>query len=220
MHIPKCAGTSITHAFSKLYKSEEICPARDEPSYETIDANDYKYFTGHIGFELSNSLNANIVTILRNPIDRFISVYNFWNQLHEQGKSKYGIKTAWALDIEEFVEYFNEIELIAEFFNRMTWQVAHSHHLFRRRELLGISQEDLLALAKQNLRKCAVVGFLDDIPKFTHDCRDILGVDLDIKEKNLTQEKYKNNPISADVRKKIEKWVRLDLNLYEHFKSQ
>ena len=157
---------------------------------------------------------------MRNPVDRFISVYNYWNQLHENGESTYGVKTAWALDIEEFVEYFNEVYLIEEFFNRMTWQVAHSHHLFRRRELLGIAQEDLLELAIKNLRKCSVVGFLDDIPKFTHDCRDILGIDLDIKEKNVTQEKYKNNSVSADVRKKIEKWVMLDLNLYEHAKSQ
>lgn len=36
MHIPKCGGTSITHAFSKLYKSEEICPARYEPGLKLL----------------------------------------------------------------------------------------------------------------------------------------------------------------------------------------
>lgn len=219
MHIPKTAGTSVNEAFYKIYGKDGICPARYEPEFVDQNISDYSFFTGHIGFDLASALDANIVTVLRDPVDRFISVYYYWRQLHEGGRMEWGPRTAAAMSLEEFAGYFGENALIEEFFNRVTWQVAFSHHLVRRRELLGITRAELLVRAKENLSKCAVVGCLEDIPKFVSDCRDVLGIELDVGEKNVTKKRKSADEVPDDLRRKITQWMPLDMELYESYRS-
>jgi len=218
MHIPKTAGTSVNEAFYKIYGKGGICPARYEPEFKDHNIADYSFFTGHIGFDKASSLDAHIVTVLRDPIDRFISVYYYWRQLHEGGRMEWGPRTAAAMPLEEYVEYFGESALIEEYFNRITWQVAYSHHLVRRRDLLGINRSELLARAKDNLSKCAVVGCLEDIPKFASDCYEVLGIKLDVGEKNVTKKRKSADEISPELRRKIASWMPLDIEIYESYR--
>lgn len=215
MHIPKAAGTSVNSAFFSLYDESRICPARYEPEFKEIDKSDYDFFTGHIGFNLAKDLGAQVFCLLRDPIDRFISVYYYWRQLYEKEKRRqWGPVTANALSLEEFVERFDEVALTEEFYNRMTWQVASSFHISERRRLVATTRTDLLEQATANLRKCAVVGRTEDMPRFVADCREVLGVELEVGQENVTARRPRYSEVSLDVRRKIARWVQLDLELY------
>lgn len=215
MHIPKTAGTSVNSAFFSLYEKDRICAARYEPGFKRVDAAAFDFFTGHIGFTCASGLDAHIVCLLRDPIDRFISVYYYWRQLYEkENRREWGPYTANALSLDEFAERFDEPSLIEEFYNRITWQVASSFHVAERRRLVGLDRGALLERARGNLRKCAVVGRIEDIPGFVRDCRDVLGIGLEIGQENVTRKRPRSSQVSLDTRRKITRWVELDLELY------
>ncbi len=215
MHIPKTAGTSVNAAFFKLYERERICPARYENEFSDIDPESFDFFTGHIGFEMASSLNLPIVCLLRDPIDRFISVYYYWKHLYEKEQRRdWGIQAAHALSLEDFVERLDEVALVEELYNRTTWQLASSHHLSNRRNHIGLSRDGLLDLARRNLAKCAVVGRQENMPKFMSDCQQALGINLAVGFNNVTAQRKAIDEVSLSIRRRIADWVQLDLELY------
>lgn len=215
LHIPKTAGTSLTRAFVALYDMDRVCPARYEPEFEGVNIADFDFFTGHIGFTCAARFDAPIVCLLRDPVDRFVSVYFYWRQLVEsENRKEWGPRAAYALSLEEFAERFDESSLTEELYNRITWQIASSFHFSERRRMMGVTQAELLEKAIANLRKCAVVGRVEDMAGFVRDCRNTLGVELDIGRLNVTKNRPSASQVPLSVRRKIMQWVPLDLELY------
>jgi hypothetical protein len=215
LHIPKTAGTAVNHAFFKLYDSSRICPARYEPEFKSIEPEAFDFFTGHIGFDVASLLHLPIVCLLRDPIDRFISVYYYWRQLYEKERRRdFGIQAAHSLSLEEFVERFDEASMAEEFYNRMTWQFAASHHLGSRRDYICLSRGELLDLARSNLSKCAVVGRQENMAGFVADCKRTLGIELEVDFKNVTAQRMAADDVPLSIRRRIADWVQLDLELY------
>ena len=86
MHIPKTAGTAFRIAFEKAAGGAlRRFPHHEERKYKGIDASQFDFFSGHFGLKTAKQLNGEILTVLRNPIERFTSVYYFWRQLSEMG---------------------------------------------------------------------------------------------------------------------------------------
>ena len=215
MHIPKTAGTSVNGAFFALYGKARICPARYEPDFKDVDLDGYDFFTGHIGYDVASKLGPPVVCLLRDPIDRFISVYYYWRQLYEkENRRDWGVRTAYALSLDEFVERFDEVALIEEFFNRITWQFAHSFHMSARRARIDVTRAELLKRAQDNMAKCAVVGRQEDMPRFVADCRERLGITLNVGRYNVTSRRADYDSVPLSVRRRIATWVELDLELY------
>lgn len=215
MHIPKTAGTSVNRAFESHYAQERVFTGSYEPDFNAIDVHKYDFYRGHIGYELASTLEANIVCVLRDPIDRFLSVYYYWQQLYQdQQVQRSGVKAAAILSLDEFVERFDEIALIEELYNRMTWQVACDYRWEFRRDYLEFKSEEILQRALQNLNDCAVVGRLENMPRFAKDVYDRLGVKLDIDHINVTRKKTSKKSIPLSTRRKIMDWVHWDLELY------
>ncbi|HCS55091.1 sulfotransferase family 2 domain-containing protein [Rubinisphaera sp.] len=215
MHIPKTAGTSIKSAFVAHYDLSRVCRAVLEPEFAEINPDDYDFFTGHIGFDLASQFGHPIVSVLRDPIDRFISVYYYWRQLYEtENRRDPGIVAAHSLSLDEFAERFDESKLIQQFYNQMTWQFAGSFNLNDRRKRIELTQAEVLELAQANMQKCAVVGRKEDLPGFVSDCRKTLGIELDIDKLNVTAKRPHIDEVPLSTRRRIAQWVPLDLELY------
>ena len=106
IHIPKTAGTAFRSAFTRHFKNNSrIFPHYQESKYIGIDRNAYDFYSGHIGFDTAFNLDADLVTVLRDPLDRFISVYHFWRQIFES-KVEQSVNTTLAskFEFEEFIE--------------------------------------------------------------------------------------------------------------------
>jgi hypothetical protein len=82
MTVPKCAGTSIAVFLSSLFPHEEICPAPPAGIwvYRPEDVADYRLFQGHFDHDFISNFNEVGVqlTILREPSERLVSLYDFW----------------------------------------------------------------------------------------------------------------------------------------------
>lgn len=110
-HIPKCAGTSVHQAFLEHFNDKSICPERfnklESYSYEEI--NSYEFFSGHFDAWRTGLIPGPkfTFTFLREPIDRVISLYNFWRSHtweHINENNLIGPSIAKSSTFEEFLK--------------------------------------------------------------------------------------------------------------------
>ncbi|MEZ6131820.1 MAG: sulfotransferase family 2 domain-containing protein [Planctomycetaceae bacterium] len=99
-HVPKCAGTSVSHYLKQNYNAEEIFELNGgRPSesiaafqrYSEADRTRFRLILGHGAHQLWSLVSPLTIgmTILRNPVDRIVSHYYFVlaspkHYLHEQ----------------------------------------------------------------------------------------------------------------------------------------
>ena len=84
IHIPKTAGTTIASGLaSSLVPGEKICPATSFAGLislcKNVDINTYQFFHGHFTGCILKVLGCNVeyFTVLRDPLSRAISDYNY-----------------------------------------------------------------------------------------------------------------------------------------------
>ncbi|MGF1514704.1 MAG: sulfotransferase family 2 domain-containing protein [Elainellaceae cyanobacterium] len=82
IHIPKTAGTTLTSILDSKFNRDRICPEHrlielQEYSAEQIAA--YRLFRGHFSYDIGLLLPQApyLVTMLRDPVERVISAYEF-----------------------------------------------------------------------------------------------------------------------------------------------
>jgi Sulfotransferase family len=81
LHIPKTAGTSFHLLLTQYFGEQETCPIRNRQLDQVGDSllSSYRLFSGHYFFNQIERIPAprKLVTILREPRNRLISLYNF-----------------------------------------------------------------------------------------------------------------------------------------------
>lgn len=87
LHIPKTAGTTLTELFWRCFRSNDVVRLHDGGSSADVENAVEKYLciSGHIPFSsLESSLDrVSSFTLLRDPISRVASLYNFWRRFDE-----------------------------------------------------------------------------------------------------------------------------------------
>jgi len=220
LHIPKTAGTALRTAFQNATGARfAIFPHYDERLYQQAVPDEFDLFSGHFGFDTASAIGGRMVTVLRDPVDRFASVYFFWRQLHDRGVER-NRKTALAVnyDLHEFAKIRDEQLLAEEFVNRATWQLASGSSVAHRAALhdAGVTEQQLLDRARANLGRFAAVGFQDDIAPFNDAISRLAGCALPIRRVNVTKDRLAVRDIPAPTRRLIEGWVALDMELLAH----
>lgn len=218
VHIPKTAGTALSKAFRQAYGDRlRIYPAQYEWEYKQTDYTAFDFYGGHVGFKLARQIGGDLITVLRDPVDRFLSGYFFLRQRYLSGEAV-NAKTSLAAryDLDQFVRIRDEPFLLQDMYNRMTWQIAHSHDLSLRQELLdtGIQDDGLVRMAVANLRKFAIVGVQTDMSGLAEAIRQRYDVTLSIGRVNVTQMRVARAEIPSKTLEQIKWWVNLDEELY------
>lgn len=220
LHVPKTAGTALRSAFQNYFgKSIRTFTEFHEDKYKDINPQDFDFFSGHFGYETANRLDGDIVTVLRDPIERVVSIYYFWRQLFETGTQR-SVNTTLAstYSLEHFMDLIDQTGLVLEFHNRCVWQIAAgttSEHR-RSKRLAGWTDDDLFATAVKNLETFKVVGIQEDLAGFSEDLIKAFGVHLNIKKINVTKKRDDLSSLPASVKRKIQNWVYMDIELYHH----
>ena len=88
MHLPKTAGTSLTHFLKSQFSEENICPVHTSGDLTKISEfarRKYKFYAGHFSFsDFDTDIGSiDFITILRDPLQRVLSHYYFWQQTAE-----------------------------------------------------------------------------------------------------------------------------------------
>ena len=141
------------------------------------------------------------VTILREPVSRYISHY-FWDF---QGPEE------WArieVPLEEFVESEQGARYGVAFGEFYSSLPADS----------DFGSADAVAAAKQNLHKFAAVGFLENMAGFQNKLKDALGVSVNIRHQNKgkVQERTKRQVVTPELRRRIEELCAPDIEIYDY----
>jgi len=223
LHIPKTAGTALQSALRKAFeraagRTLRVFPHFEEKRYINIDPAQYDFFSGHFGFKTAATLGGEVITVVRDPVDRFVSVYYFWRQLLENGREK-SLKTLLAskYSLAEFVKIRDEPALLIALHNTMTWQIAHGASLGARRELrrLGKTDDDVYKLALANLSTFALVGIQERLELFEKALERKFSVSVEIKRRNVTATRASVIDISAATKRAIHDWSLMDMELYQ-----
>jgi hypothetical protein len=119
-------------------------------------------------------------------------------------------------DLAQFVQIRDEPSLEQELHNRMTWQLAHSHRLECRQEMIatGISENDLVSIALTNLRTFAIVGIQTDMVGLAEAIRLRYGFSLLIGHVNVTKLRPARIDIAPRTLDQIEWWIDLDQKVF------
>jgi hypothetical protein len=217
VHIPKTAGTAVRIAFEKAASHRlRVSPHFDERHIAEIDPAKFDFFSGHLGFKAASELGNQLLTVVRNPVDRFVSQYYFVRALHTVGRDN-SIKAALATKypLNEFVKIKDDPSLL-DFYNMMTWQIAHGTSLERRRELrmMGKTDADVLQLALNNLETFSLVGVQERLEQFAQSLGEMYSVSLRINKVNVSRTRPELAEISTSTIDAIREWSELDLVLY------
>jgi hypothetical protein len=173
LHIPKTAGTTLYNNMDDRFEVEHICPDRFLPQLLKRDPDSFKhfrFFRGHFGDALKHFVDRPLtyVTVLRDPVDRCISQFNDVrrvsnNFLYKRVNDLKMTFADFARDAETQIA-INNLQARNLAFDWSAEQMDGNFNLIRRGiagTSLGIPDDELLDIAKERLRQCAVVGILE-----------------------------------------------------------
>ncbi|UDL91625.1 sulfotransferase family 2 domain-containing protein [Mesorhizobium sp. PAMC28654] len=194
----------------------KVCPLQFEsqfpPDLEAIK--NYRLFDCHIGYDIASKLDGKLITVIRNPFDRIISLYYYWRELPD---TTYGPGLAKRLTLEEFIECRDDL-IILDAVNTQTWQIAFGTTLSARDSNAHLSPDQLLEKAIKNLEHFEVVGVTEAMPLVAMGIRSKLGLPVDaaMAHTNVTNSRPTLGEIPVALRDRIYSLVNVDLALYQH----
>lgn len=192
LHMIKSGGMSIRAALSRAYSKDAVYPGRFETDLRR-DGPDavgrrYELVMAHCNFETAARTGPRIVTVLRDPVDRIISIYNFWRErkVAPEGARDVGVRLAKELSFSDFIRCRHN-RLICDLHNGMTFCLALGNNGQARERLAGLSRDRVLGLAIRNLESCDAIGLTEDLDGFASDLASRLGLRVIIRHENETR---------------------------------
>jgi hypothetical protein len=217
LHIPKTAGTAIRGAFLRAKK--QVLNANPAFAFNRSKDGAADVISGHFGYRSARTVpNPHIITVLRDPVDRFLSVYYYLAEQFKTGKEiSERTKLASNYSIDDFVDIFDCPDVTQELFNAVTWQIVDGTTFGERlkyRNQHRSTDSELLARAIENLKGFALVGFQSDMPRFAEKFGENFGFPISLENENVTATRSQADDLSTRTLRKIYDWVYLDTELY------
>ncbi|CAH0148633.1 hypothetical protein SRABI96_00654 [Peribacillus sp. Bi96] len=200
MHVPKTGGTTLSAIFRKQYQVHEIF---DHDSYESQikkvdqlgaeEKRKIKAVAGHYyyGIHQHFSKPSNYFTMLRDPVDRVISLYFFL-------QNQPGYERVRDMTLEEFVLKDPEAQ------NLQT------------RLVCGNAEEPDIEIAKENLKTFSVVG-VTELFNETLFClkKEYAWGDIHYTRKNITKNRLAKDEVPSELINLIKTYNAWDIELYD-----
>ena len=220
LHVPKCGGTSMVAALRDQFPADQVFDTY-HVEMDTIETENYRFITGHFGYRDVAQLPFKRVTVIRDPIDRFLSHMYYWKARAENGRPNGHFADAVVTrSLEELLDHMEEGNPVPPMDNLLTWTFAVSENLWARRTLQDQTPDQVLDIAKQNLLRFDVVGCLEDLPGFQADLERVLGLTVDFEVLNTTKSRPKQDALPDTTLHRLRQLLALDIALYEWVRGQ
>lgn len=172
VHIPRSAGTSIRWYLEQIFSKEETLEFREEDKIRLARdrknrslIRQYRLYSGHYDFRTFRALlprNTRYLTMLRDPVQRIISLYYFWRSYRPDFAQAHivypdGPRLARELSLPDFLRC-KETIVINSIFNLQARQLGG----FFYKPLSGIDTGSLISDAEKNLIGMDFFGITED----------------------------------------------------------
>lgn len=226
MHVPKTGGTTLHSLLADKFKHAEICPERFNKlgNYKAGELAKYRYYSGHYDFnscQVIPGLNNEIITFIRKPQDRLISLYYFFRSHTVEYSEANGLRLPILANTHNFCDFLNckEIYLTNNIFNPyiqlLTGRTPTGEFSFEDENItLNDADFELLELAKKRLASIAAFGVLERFDESVKLISNVLGLKLpkEIKKKMVLEDMVDKGSLHMKL---VEKEVLTD----EHYKE-
>ena len=240
-HIPRTSGTSIKFFFIKHFGEKNIFGSNDFRTFNESEVKNKNILFGHKIYSKLNFKNKYEFTILRNPIERDLSLFNYYMNynLANKNKNKDSIIKELNYDISNYIEIIKnnyQDNIITRFFSNK-YPIKDFNLFFGNKENNFISLENKLKKInkKQTLNK--VFNLQEE------DCKKAIKnlntIDIWLLE-NLNRKKLykkfdaliyfndnfqvnksiKTVELNSEKKKMIESINKYDLRIYDYFKNK
>ena len=227
VHLPKCAGTSVRAAIERYYPKTRVTKLSSAGSkhcadylgmnmlayrrglliYQLQRGGKCRFLTGHhpVSSEVLDRWGGKwrFVTLLRDPVDRFISQY-FYNLDSD---------SPWVVNhsLEEHVQR-----------ERATGGgTMYLHYLgdFFREEMND--PEEAVTEACRTLDRMDIVGTLEDLPRFVNAFETKFGKQLrvGVENRNEARQSIRRDQVTPGLLRQVEDLCRHERTVYEHVKE-
>jgi hypothetical protein len=239
LHVAKTAGLSFSYAVESHFRPEEVCAL---PTLEEVfrlappERDRIRLFRGHYSYYLPRLLGRAplCVTLLRNPMDQVVSLYQFIRETTGHPFERVGRD---GLSLDAFV---NDPEFVPLLWNHQTTNLLLDHDLFapdwladvtdadaadRRRflhelhrHLLALPQAELLDRAVARLDGFAFVGITERLRETLRLLAYTFGWDelAETPRLNVTNWRVDQGTVAQPTSAAIHELTRLDAALYAH----
>lgn len=226
LHIPKTAGTSLVQAMVGNFAADRVMP--DVLVYDLENQNakrmrqKYDLLYGHVGMDVLSPVATQIVTVVREPTDRVVSLYNYWRSVpidsatvFEGGLIDPGVTLAKELSFRDFIECGHQ-RILNDIENGQAFQIAVSNNDQGRLALQGCSEEEIFVRCQTSIARMVAVGRMDHMDDFTRELQRRTGITLNIAHHNPTRDKQvRREDLPADLLRHIRDLNVVDYQLYE-----
>lgn len=209
IHIPKCAGTTMSRFLDDRYAARDIYPPHNpnEEGFQKTGPQEYKLVRGHFNFsELKKrGLEGKYITVLREPKSRLISEYHQIRRTTEADMNKH---SALRVQYEEVT--------------RMT--LADFVRTRGNAQTIALSTNPpCLKTAINNLESMSLVGCTDQLELFSSQLCQLMNwprTELDLRlNPTSDDEKEKSDWDSDELKRALIHSNELDTQLYKHAKD-
>lgn len=235
LHHPKCGGTSIDHAIQNSFGVSNFLlqssffhlnpraslpgqskrEYREQLLFDVMSKERIRYISGHFPYS-SKAFQTfghswNFVTILRNPVSRWFSLY-FFNRYKGSDHSKID------LDLESYLKTEKAVAQGRSYVRAFTDRESFSQiSSLDQSTLDGATQK-----AIENLDSFSLVGVLEKLNVFSQDFKRLYGPELYIPSfnKNPVARSSQSKKVSDDIYQQVVEICQPSIQIYEHVLQQ
>jgi glycosyltransferase involved in cell wall biosynthesis len=222
-HIPKTAGTTFYEYLSRFYDENEIYPKSPLGGYESIIkfedeiSNEISFIASHKNIRDFLDDSWNVITFVRDPKERLVSLYNHWRTWTDEEIEKSPVpedvkiikKLAKEKSLVEFIE-INHPLIKFHFVNGMAKNLIP----INKHKILN-NDKKLLKEAKKQIDKMCFVGVVENFKESQLLFEYIFNLPHENNLQDLNKREYILE-ISESEKESLEKYLKIDNEIYEY----
>ena len=199
------------HFFRAIYLPEDRLS--NFPLWEDVSSEGPKAYLGHLGWAFARSARAETATVLRDPIERLLSVYVYASKAMLR-QPLIGMDSS-QMSLIQFLES-TQVGIRQNIDNAQTWQLCHCYHWEQREKLAETSDQTIFRAASENLEKIDWLGVSENLSEF---CKRLsmskIQTEKNAPRRNVSSGRLSYSGLSDREKKAMHKCTEMDVALYE-----